>query len=240
MAATKIAAILRQVRAHLVETTERFWLDQELVDIMNLCAQDMWGGILDLHQDHYFRVNTDCILKSNGVEITGVPEDCFRIMLIEPRDTTFQAAGRQVVFIPKKYNHPDFCMARTISATDPASSPGRVIYFQLVGEGAPTYAPKILTAPLISADLRLRIAYNPILEEITEGGINPIPGASDNALKAWTIAYARAKETEDRTPDAGWLGVYATEKQLIMTRLTPRQEQEPDVVEDFFQGFGSY
>ena len=69
--------------------------------------------------------------------------------------------------------------------------------------------------------------------------INPVPGGSDNALKAWTIAYANAKEGPQgaRIPDAGWLAVYATEKQTILTRLTPRQEQEPDVVDGLFDNY---
>src|SRR5262249_14657348 len=121
---------------------------------------------------------------------------------------------------------------------DPSSLTDRTIYYQLVGVGSPVSAPKIVTAPLISADLRVRLVYNPSLEW-DGGGHNPVPGESDAALKAWTIAYARGKETEDRQPDPGWLGVYATEKQHILTRLTPREEQEPEVVEDFFQGFGS-
>ena len=51
---------------------------------------------------------------------------------------------------------------------------------------------------------------------------------------AWTVAFARAKEREDRSPDPAWLAIYATEKQNILTRLTPRQTQEPEIVGDMF------
>lgn len=239
MAATKISSIVTQVRRQLVEATANFWSDDELKDIMRLGALDLWGAILDLHQDHYFKINTEVVLRANGSQISNMPDDCFRVLLIEPRDTTVNGNGHQVVFVPRKYKDTDFSVARTQSAQD-LTTIARQIYYQIVGEGSPNEPPTILTAPLLNADLPLRLAYNPtIWADGEEKENNPVPGASDNALKAWTIAYARAKETEDRSPDPGWLGVYATEKQLILTRLTPRQEQEPDVVEDLFQGYGS-
>jgi hypothetical protein len=240
MAATTVASIITQVRDQLVESVARFWSDTELAAIMNLGAVDLWGAILDLHQDHYFRIDAvNPVLRANEDEVSGIPADCFRVQLIEPRGTTSTVSGHQVIFVPRKYNHPDFIVARTLEAADPGSGTARQIYYQIVGEGAPASPPHIVTAPRLSADLSLRLVYNPSLDTLTATSINPVPGGSDNALKAWTIAYARAKETDGRTPDAGWLGIYATEKQLILTRLTPREEQEPDVVEDLFQGYGS-
>jgi hypothetical protein len=239
MAATLVSSIITQVRAQLVEATARFWSDAELVSIMNLGAQDLWRAILDLHQDHFFRINsTDVYLRANDDEITGIPGDCFRVQLIEPRDTTVTTAGHQVLFIPKKYTSTDFIVARTQDAVDPGSLPARQIYYQIVGEGAPAAPPRILTAPLLNADLALRLVYNPTISISATTDYNPIPGAADNALKAWTIAYARAKETDGRIPDAGWLSIYATEKELILLGLTPREEQDVEIVEDMFQGFG--
>lgn len=241
--ATTIASLLTQVRAQLVEATARFWTDAELRSIMRLGALDLWGAILDLHQDHYFRVTTDPVLRANASEISGVPPDCFRILLIEPADTSSSAAGHQCIFTPAKYKDTAFAVARSLTAQDPTSLPSREIYYDIVGEGSPVAPPQILTAPLISSDLRVRLVYCPTIWPDGAASVpenNPIPGESDNALKAWTIAFARAKETETRQPDSGWLGVYATEKQTILTRLTPREEQEPDVVEDLFQGFGGY
>jgi hypothetical protein len=241
MAATQISSIITQVRAALIETTARFWTDAELLAIMNLGVVDLWGAILDLHQDHYFRVNTsDVVLRANATEISGIPEDCFRVTLIEPRDTTVTASGHQVLFVPRKYNHPDFIIARTLDAQDPGSLPARQLYYAIVGEGSPTGAPQILTAPVLSADLNIRLVYNPTASVSNVNDINPIPGGSDNALKNWTLAYAKPKDQGGSvTPDAGALGVYATEKAMLLTRLTPREEQEPEIVEDMFQGYGS-
>lgn len=242
--ATKITDLLTQVRRQLNEATPRFWSDAELTDIMRLGAVDLWGAILDLHQDHYLAINeTDVVLRANDTKLSGVPTDCFRIQAIEPRDITSTGTGHAVLFLPRKYKDNDFTVARTQDAQDPAS--GMQIYYEITGVGAPDGAPTIVTAPRVSADLPVRLVYNPTLPwkagaSAGDGDVNPIPGESDHALKAWTIAFARAKETDGNQPDAGWLGIYATEKQTILTRLTPREEQEPEVVEDFFQGVGNF
>lgn len=241
MAATKISTILTAVRNQLIEPVARFWSDDELKEIMRNGAIDLWGAILDLHQDHYFKIDAaNPVLRANAFEVSNVPEDCFRILLIEPRDTTTTGTGFQIIFTPKKYKDSEFAVARTLSAQDPSALFGREIFYDITGVGSPLEPPHIQTAPLLSADLPLRLVYNPSLE--WEGDVNPVPGHSDNALKAWTIAFAMAKEGQQgqRVPDPGWLGVYATEKQTILTRLTPREEQEPEVVEDMFQGFGNY
>jgi hypothetical protein len=240
--ATTIKSILTQVRAQLVETTARFWSDAELISIMRLGVQDVWGAILDLHQDYYFKINdTTAVLKNGDAYISGIPDDCFRITLIEPRDTTVTGTGHQVLFVPRKYNHPDFIIARTLDAQDPGALPSRQIYYQIVGLGPPSEPMRIVTAPLLNQDLLLRITYNQTIWKDSDNPpeLNPLPGECDNALKAWTLAYARAKETDGRTPDAGWLSIYSAEKQNLLVRLTPREEQEPEVVEDMFQGYGS-
>ena len=87
----------------------------------------------------------------------------------------------------------------------------------------------------LSAAVLLRLTYVPTLAAIVVGGNNPIPGESDNALIAWTTAYAMAKEADDATPDAGWLTIYGTEKTNILTSLTPRQTDDDDVAEAFFE-----
>lgn len=238
---TKISDIIVQVRSQLIEDTARFWSDNELIRIIRLGALDLWGAILDLHQDHYFKVVKSVVLKANEEELSGVPIDCFRVQLIEPADTTDSATGRQFLFVPRKYKDADFAVARTLAAQDPSMTSNRTIYYQLVGVGSPIEAPKILTAPKLSSDLPIRLAYNPTIWPYSdEMQFNPVPGETDNALKAWALAYARAKETEDRQPDAGWLSIYGTEKKNVLVRLTPREEQEPEVVEDFMQGFGSF
>src|SRR5579859_5536915 len=130
MAATPIATILTSVRNQLIEPVARFWTDAELTEIMRLGAVDLWGAILDLHQDHYFKVNAiDPVLRANTSEVSGVPEDCFRVLLIEPRDTSTAATGFQIVFIPKKYKDDEFAAARSLSTTDPSSMNSRMIYY---------------------------------------------------------------------------------------------------------------
>lgn len=241
MAATLITSIITQVRRQLVETTARYWSDVELTDILKLGATDLQGAILDLHQDHYFVVQesegADGVrLEAGFAQLTNVPDDCFRVMLIEPLRTNLDPyGGLACAFVPRKYNHPDFISARSWSNDESALTAG-VIYYDVTGPGAPVAAPIIRIAPKISTTIKLRLAYYPLLEV---NDINPIPGGSDNALKAWTIAYANAKEGPQgaRIPDAGWLAVYATEKQSVLTRLTPRQEQEADVADGLFDNY---
>jgi hypothetical protein len=231
---TSIATILTQVRAQLVEVTARFWTDTELTDIFKLGVMDLWGAILDLHQDHYFEVIEDgSVFQASGAtQLTGVPADCFRVMLIEPLNTVVDNSATAVQYAPRKYNHPDFTAARTVGTFEPNQA--GVIYFDVTGPGAPIAAPKIRVAPQLSSNLKLRFAYYPMLA-VTD--YNPVPGGSDNALKAWVLAYAMAKEGQSgqRIPDAGWLAIYATEKQTILTRMTPRQEQEAETVDGLFQ-----
>lgn len=229
MAATLVTDQITEIRAFLVETTARFWSDAELTRIYTLGVNDLWGAILDVHGEHYMTVDTTNVsLAASATQLTGVPADCFRVLLIEPLDTT--SSGSRIKFTPKKYNSDQFIAARTIAAIDPSSC--SEIYYHVSGVGAPISAPVIYTAPLTNAALSLRFVYCPTITVTTQ---NPIPGQSDNALKAWTLAYALGKEQTQgqRVPDPGWLSVYATEKQLILTRLTPRQEQEPEVVENF-------
>ncbi len=241
MAATLVTSLLTQVRRQLVETTARYWSDAELTDILKLGAMDLWGAILDLHQDHYFAVQESegaegVRLEASSSQLVNVPDDCFRVMLIEPLRTNLDPwGGLSCSFVPKKYNHPDFITARSWGNEESALTAG-IIYYDVTGPGAPISAPIIRIAPRISTTIKLRMAYYPMLEV---NDINPIPGGSDNALKAWTIAYANAKEGPQgaRIPDAGWLAVYATEKQTILTRMTPRQEQEADVVDGLFSNY---
>jgi hypothetical protein len=234
MAATTVASLLSQARKQLRELSARFWADDELTEIMQNGVTDLWGAILDVHGEHYLTRSTAPILRAGDDKISNMPEDCFRVLGIEPAVLTSDGSGRLFKFFPRKYTHPEFAFARSLTAQDQGI--GGIIYYHASGAGWPVDTMQILTAPILSADLALRIIYNP---GITLGNVNPIPGGSDNALKAWTIAYARAKENETQTPDAGWLAIYGTEKQLILTRITPRQEQEPEVVEDFFGGMGS-
>lgn len=235
--ATLISAVESQSRLHLKEVTASFWTSNELVDIINKGIKDLWGAIVDLNQEHFLTVDTTNVsLAVNGVTLTGVPADVFRVHLIEPGDTTVDTGGGSVLFRPKDYNSNEFINARAMTAQDPSN--GLKVYYTLSAAGAPVAAPTVHVAPKLSTALSaLRFVYVPVLAAVAAAGNNPIPGESDNALIAWCVAYARAKEREDRSPDPNWLAIYATEKQNLLVRLTPRQTQEPDVVDGFFDAF---
>lgn len=234
--ATLLSAIETQVRRHLIEPTAGYWSSAELIDICNHGIKDLWGAIIDLHQEHWFATDaTNVSLAADTTTISGVPTDVFRVTLIEPRDVSSSASGRETNFIPRDYNSHEFCTARSLAASEPGN--GQIIYYAVTQAGAPVGAPTIYVAPQLSSALNLRFNYIPVQAAVTSAGNNPIPGESDNALVAWTVAYARAKEREDRSPDPNWLSIYATEKQNLLVRLTPRQEQEPEFVTGMFEEF---
>lgn len=234
--ATLLSALETQSRRHLLEATASFWSSAELIDIMNLGMKDLWGSIIDLHQEHFLTIDvTNASLPANLDRLAGVPSDTFRVHLIEPTDTRSSGSFDNVLFVPRDYNSPEFIAARTLESTDPTSS--GLIYYCLTTQGAPVAAPVVLIAPELSSAMApgsIRFVYVPTLPQYAAAQRHPIPGDADNALIAWTVAYARAKEREDRSPDPNWLAVYATEKQNILTRLTPRQTQEPDLAEPLF------
>lgn len=218
--------------------TQAAWTDAELLELAIRGVTDMWAAIIDLNQWHYATIDESNVsLAASGTSLTGVPTDVFRILLIEPRDTTNTNTARNIRFVPKDYNSPDFQNARAESALDPTGDV--IIFYAMTGAGSPIAAPTIRTAPVISSALTLRFCYVPSLPvtTYTTTDTNPIPGESNNALVAWIVAYARAKEREDRSPDASWLSIYATEKQSLLVRMTPRQTQEPEHVEGLFEGY---
>lgn len=233
--ATLLSSIESQSRLHIKEVTASFWTSAELIDIINKGIKDLWGAIVDLNEEHFLTIDTTNVsMAASTSTLAGVPTDVFRIRLIEPADTTVDP-GQRVVFIPRDYNSHDFINARSRTAQDPSNGLG--IFYAVSQAGAPVGAPTILVAPQISSALTLRVAYVPIQAAVAAAGNNPIPGESDNALIAWCVAYARAKEREDRSPDPNWLAVYATEKRNLLVRLAPRQTQEPEVVEGTYDGF---
>ena len=212
-----------------------FWSSSELQEIIKKGAQDMWGAIIDLNQEHYETIDESTMsIAANATSVTGVPSTLFRIHTIEPRDTTTSGTSRNVIFTPKNYKDWQFATARSQSPLDPTD--GLEIFYTLNGAGTPVAAPTILVAPKLTTAMNLRVAFTPTLDwaGMTTSSSNPIPGEADNALIAWCVAYGRSKEREDRSPDPSWLTIYGTEKQNVLTRLTPRQTQEPEIVEDFF------
>lgn len=234
--ATALSSLETQVRRHLNEATASFWSSAELIDLLNKGIKDLWRAILDLHQEHFFtRDATNVSLAAaSATTLTGVPSDLFRVILIEPRDLSDTSSNVGLQFTPKDYNHPDFIAARSMSAVSPSQ---REVFYAVSGAGSPVAAPTIYTAPKLDAAVNLTLVYIPSVADKVAANDNPIPGESDLALIAWTVAYARAKEREDRMPDAEWLSIYSTEKASILTALTPRSDQEPDVVEGLFEEY---
>lgn len=223
------------VRRQLVELTASYWSDDELIDLMNLCVHDLWGPINDEYQYHFATLDvTNVTMPASSTELSGVPADVFRVELLEARDLTTTGSNQNLIFVPRDYRHPDFISARAMDVQDPSNC---IIYYCLFNPGAPVGAPTIKVAPKVSSAVNLTLLYVPTLAKITSGGRNPVPGESDAALIAYTIAWARAKETEERLPDPGWLAVYKAEKQNLLVRLTPRETQEPSVADAMFEPY---
>ena len=249
MAGTPYSGLIQAARFHLnaargsgsTYKTDKFWSDDELLDIARRGTTDLWAALIDLHEEHFLTNDaTNVSLAASTSTLTGVPSDCFRIYLIEPRDITSAGTARDVAFVPRDYNHAEFINARAMGDQTPAG--GLNIFYAMSGAGAPNAAPTVTVAPTLASAIDLRFVYIPVLgiHNYTTSSNNPIPGESDHAVIAWIVAYARAKEKEDKLPDAGWLAVYATEKQSLMMRMTPRQEQEPIVVDGLFDSYWGY
>lgn len=232
MAATTIAAIVASARTTLLETTARFWSDAELTAYAVDGCRDLWKAILDLDEGHFQTIDdTNVSLAANSDTLTGVPSDVFRVELITVRDQTTANSVQNMTFRPCKVKHADWDASRALGAVDPS---GREILFAIRNAGSPIAAPAIDVTPRITSAVNLRLVYNPTLGTFTN---NPIPGESDHAIYAWIIAHARAKEREDRSPDPAWLSIYATDKVNLLTALTPRQTQEPEVAEALFESY---
>lgn len=235
MAAPLISAAITNARYTLNESTATFWTDAELLVYANDGIKDLWRAVIDLHQGHFLTIDvTSVSLAASTGTITGTPSDLFRVELLEVRDQTSANTVQNLTFSPRAINHPDFSAARGLGAVDPN---GRDIYFAVTGAGSPVAAPTIQVAPMISSAVNLRLTYTPTIGNLAASVANPIPGDSDHAIQAWIIAHARAREREDRSPDPEWLTIYASDKKNLLVALTPRQTQEPDVVEALFESY---
>lgn len=237
--ASLISTIETQARRHLVETTASFWTSAEIIDIIQLGIKDLWRNMVDLKQEYFLtRDNTNVTLSASTSTLSGVPSDVHKVYLIEPRDTSDDSANEGLVFKPLDYNHAKFQSARSVDAVDPANN---IIYYAITGAGGPVNAPTIYIAPQVDAAVNLSFVYVPTLADTDlESGDNiPLPGEVDNALIAWTVAFARAKEREDRSPDPNWIAIYATELQHLTQSLGLRQLQEPSYADAMFEDFWS-
>lgn len=231
---TTIADVERLARNHLVEPVPKFWSSQELTDIIIAGIRDLWRDIVNLKQEHFLKINDGVVFKAGDDRLTGIPEDVHKIYLIEPLDNSNASANEGLQFMPLDYNHRLAQLARSRDAISPLND---TIYYSPTGMGGPSGVTTIYAAPKVSADVKISFAYVPTLDDLDSSDEVPVPGESTNALVAWTVAYARAKETEERSPDPGWLSTYATEKQHILQALGLRQYQEPIYVDASFQEY---
>jgi hypothetical protein len=231
--ATPVTELVTIVRGHLHELTPKFWADSELIALMTLGARDLWKAINDDYQDYFLTINESGSVSqpAEATTLSGIPDDVSRIHLIEPID---QDQFNNITYVPKRYDHPDFCAARAQPSVDSAM---QMIYYHVSQAGAPVGAPTINVAPKVRTAIPLRLVYVPTVAAFTTASSNPVPGESDAALVAYTVAFARAKEREDRSPDPAWIAIYGNEKTNTLVSLTPRQVQEPDVVEGLFDSY---
>lgn len=233
--ATPLSTIATRARVHLVETAASFWTDAELVQHAIYGCQDLWRSIIDNYQDYFLTIDeTNVSQAASATSLTGVPADVFRVKGIEPRTLTDTSANSNLLYRPLDFMHTDFVRARAAPAVDPS---GVTVYYDLIGTAGPVAAPTIRVAPAFTSAVNLRLVYIPTLAALTSADNNPIPGETDNAIMAWVIAYARAKEREDRSPDSEWLAIYATDKQHILQAITPRQDDENEYAEGLFESY---
>ena len=231
----KFSDIERIARQSLIEVTPNFWTSQELQDIIASGVRDLWRDVVDLKQEHFLVYNrTDVFLDASTTTLRGVPSDVHKVYQIEPLDSSESSSFVGLQFSPLEYNNQTFALARTRGTIDPTND---TIYYQISQPGGPVGAPTITIAPTVSSQVPLLFVYVPTLGDFTTNSVVPIPGESTNALVAWTIAFARAKEREDRAPDPGWLAVYATDKQHLLQSLGLRQYQEPQYVQANFEQY---
>lgn len=231
--ATLTSTLITNARVRLRETSASYWTDAELLVYAIRGYADLWRMVIDLHMEHFLTVDaTNVTLAANTATLTGIPTTCFRIVSIEARDLSNDSANIGLEFIPRDWNHPEMVRARRTAAVNPADN---TIYYTVTGQGPPIAALTVRVAPQVSSAMNITLAYIPTHGVTAASDNNPIPGESDLAIEAWIVAHARAKEREDGSPDPDMLAVYANEKQNIRVALTPRQEQELDVVEGMFE-----
>jgi hypothetical protein len=236
--ATTLQSLLTDVRSHLIapitgDNADEFWTDAEILGILNRGVKELWRAINDNYQNYFLTVDKTNVSIVVGTDLlSGVPADCSIIRKIGPRDP---ATYPYLKFEARPFDHKDFVAAETQAALDPSQA--RLVYFYISQAGAPVAAPEIHIAPQMTAAVNLTLGYVPTLATLTASDNNPIPGESDQALINWGVAWARAKEREDRTPDPGWLTLYATEKTNILASLTPRQTQDEEVAEALFEEY---
>lgn len=232
--ATLISAIETKVRLRLEEPIAKFWSSDELVGIIADGIRDLWRDVVDLKREHFITISTSVTIPANTSTMSSVPTDVHKIIMITPLDVSEDSANKGLALRPADYNSDPFQSALSRDAIEPTND---TIYYAITGQGAPVGAPTIRVAPQTSSAVSLSFAYVPTLGSLTAASSVPIPGEADNALIAWAVSYARAKEREDRAPDPNWLAIYSTEKAHLLKSLETRQTQEHEFASAVFENY---
>lgn len=231
--ATTIAQIETLARTRLDEATPRFWSSAELTAIIIAGVKDLWREVVNLKQEHFLTIDESVTLAASTSTLSSVPTDIHKVYMIEPLDASNDSSNVGLAFKPLDYNHPKFVAARHSASVDPSNA---TIYYAITSAGSPVGAPVIRVAPQVTSEVEIRLTYVPTISSALASGSDvPIPGDCDNALVAWTVAYARAKERDDRAPDPKWLETYGGEKTRLLNSLGMRQLQEPMFVDAVFE-----
>jgi hypothetical protein len=233
---SQISTIETIVRQRLVEITPRFWTSDELTTMIIAGIKDLWREVVDLKQEYYLTVDNVNVSYPQGSNmLAGVPTNVHKIYMIEPVDLTLNGTNHGLEFKPLEYNKELFKAARGIDAIDPSNG---VIWYATHSQGAPVGAPVIRCAPQVTSTVYLSFCYVPTIDTLlSSSDFVPIPGEADNALVAWTVAYAKGKETPTGAPDPSWLAIYATEKTNLLESLGLRNYQEPEYVDAEFEDY---
>lgn len=231
--ATLVSTIETKARLRLNEPTARFWSSNEIVGIINAGIYDLWRDVVQLKQEHFLTIDTTNVsLSADSSTLTGVPSDVHKIYLITPRDVSWDSANKGLKFEPADYNSDKFQGALQRDAIEASND---CVYYAVIGAGGPVGAATVYVAPQVSSDVDISFCYIPTLGTYTSASTIPVPGECDNALVAWTVAYARAKEREDLAPDPSWLALYYKEKDHVLQSLGVRNVQEPTYVDALFE-----
>lgn len=231
--ATTLQTILNMTRDALNESVPRFWSDAELLRYMNRGIRDAWRQISVTNQNYQFQLDVAATLTASATTITGVPSNLAVLFQIEPLDMV----AHPITFIGKEYTSADFQNARR-EADDVDPSQPNIVYYCLTGAGAPVAAPTIHVAPSVSATVTLALAFRPTIgAELIATGVVPLPGEVDQALIHWTTAYALGRERGTAQPDAEHLRLYQRELDVILVAITPRDEQEDQIVGAMFEPY---
>ena len=229
--ATTLQTIINMTRDALNEAVPRFWSDAELLRYMNRGIRDSWRQISMTNQNYSFTLSTAVTLAAGSSVLANVPADLAIVFQLEPVDLV----ANPLNFIGLEYTRAEFQNARRSSQSLDPSQPGTV-YYSVTGAGGPVAAPTVYVAPQVSAALTLALAYRPTIgAELTASGNVPLPGELDQALVHWTTAYALGRERGSAQPDSEHLRLYQRELDVILAAITPRDEQEDNVVIAMFE-----